>query len=76
MLSIEGQMYVMQITRSHIGVKLTINQVFSLYNRLGFAEHGPGAPAAHQNILFSWDDYIVIGAGVLLGARLGCNSLS
>ena len=65
MLSIKGQMHEMQITRSQIGDKLTINQVSSLYNRLGLAEHGPGAPVAHQNILFSWDDYIVIGTGVL-----------
>jgi hypothetical protein len=66
----------MQIMRSHIGDKLTINQVFSLYNRLCLDEHGPGAPAAHQNILFRWDDCIVIGTGVLHGARLGRNSLS
>ena len=66
----------MQITRSHLGNKLTINQVFSLYNRLGLAEHALGAPAVHQNILFSGDDYIVIRTGVLQGACLGRNSLS
>ena len=75
MLAIKGQMHEVQITRSQIGDKLTINQFFSLYNCLGLAEHGLSVPIAHQNILFSGDDDIVIGTGVSQGTCFDRNSL-